>query len=108
MGFSHGENLWTKEMEDVVKADERVGEVLIGGQGRTVPFLLAEVEDGVGVEELWELTERANQLCHERVRIQREKVVTAGKERPFVRLSKGSVDRRGTLREYEDVVGGVV
>ena len=97
-------------MEDLIKADERVGEVLIGGQGRTVPFALLEVmgEEGVvGVEDIWEVVERANQLCHERVRIRRDKVVVVERDRPFVRLSKGSVDRRGTLREFEDVVEGL-
>ena len=79
--------------------------MLIGGQGRTVPFALLEGgEEGGGVEDLWEVRERVNQLCHERVRIRREKVVVVGRDRPFVRLSKGSVDRRGTLREFEDVV----
>jgi hypothetical protein len=44
--------------------------------------------------------ERANVLCHEKVRVRTEIVVVAGKGKPFVPLVQGKC---GSERKYEEV-----
>ncbi|KAL1640082.1 hypothetical protein SLS58_007349 [Diplodia intermedia] len=97
--------MYAGEVEERVRCHPLVRHALVGGYGRKVPFLLLEVAgDRLGpgvVEEVWPAVEEANRDILPKCKLRRELTFVAGDEKPFVRLGKGSVDRRGTLARYE-------
>ncbi|OJD38957.1 acetyl-synthetase-like protein [Diplodia corticola] len=98
-------------LEERVGCHARVRHALVGGYGREVPFLLLEVVEGPEgeggedvLEEVWEAVEEANRDVGPRVELRRELTLVATKDKPFARLAKGSVDRRGTFARFEKEV----
>lgn len=99
IAFSHGECLYASGIEDEISKYPRVAAVLVGGQGRTRPFVLVEWKDGAphdmkSLEGLWHVMEQANQSCSDLVKLSRDLVLFAVPEKPLVRTAKGSVARR--------------
>lgn len=106
--------MYAGTLEERIRCHPRVKHALVGGYQRRVPFLLLEIAQGVEVEteeqkervldEVWPVVEEANKHVGPRGKLRRELTLLAVKEKPFVRLGKGSVDRRGTLARYEKEV----
>lgn len=101
------------DIESAIQKDQRVGQVLVGGQGREVPFVLIEPKEGVVGEDggeafLDELyaTTIAGERSHltEEVRIPRETVGLAKKEKPFQLNMKQGVIRREVEKDYKDEI----
>lgn len=118
--FSHGENLYVQDMESTIQSHAYVRSAVIGGSGRLRPILLLELNDEAHtyvesaklnseslVEEVWPVVERANKECAAYVRLTRKLVILGSRKKPFARLVKGSVDRRGTLELYKGEIDAV-
>ena len=123
--FTHGDNLFVSDIETEITEHPNVKAALVGGAGYPVPCLLLELAlddhhetDGFSkhngiddekvqdtINRVWDqVVTKSNQRCSEYVRLRRELVVVASPDKPFVRLSKGSVDRRNTLALYEEEI----
>lgn len=86
---------------------------LIGAQGRNgprEPFLLIESTEEIAasksgkekaVDEIWSKVEEANAMNTDLGELQRQFVVFAEADKPFKRVAKGSVDRKGTVDLYQ-------
>ncbi|KAF9631838.1 AMP-binding enzyme [Lasiodiplodia theobromae] len=106
--------MYAGKLEERIRCHPRVKHALVGGYQRRVPFLLLEIAQGVEVEteeqregvldEVWPVVEEANKHVGPRGKLRRELTLLAVKEKPFVRLGKGSVERRGTFARYEKEV----
>jgi len=103
--------------EDRLKSkNSMIKAVLAGGQGRKTPFLLLELrapdsangyakgDDQDYLEDVWKTVEEVNEAILPQTRFKKELVLVAGEEKPFARLPKGAVDRRNTLRLYEQEI----
>ena len=95
-----------------------VHSALIGGESRPKPFLLIELEENVEmprtqmerqrlIEELWPAVKKANQMCSEYVRIERELTIIVSPERPLARTAKASVSRRESLELYKEEIKAI-
>ena len=122
--------MYAASAEEHLRAShEKIKAALIGGAGKSRPFLLLELVGPEGdrilrnglkkgekiveingqkktdadliIEEIWPVIEEANEHLAAETRLLKELVLVATKEKPFVRLGKGSVDRRSTFRLYE-------
>ncbi|KAL9621359.1 MAG: hypothetical protein Q9160_004250 [Pyrenula sp. 1 TL-2023] len=114
ISLSHGEGLHASTLEPLVEAHPEVQAALIGGHARPKPVVLVELvpearwkaAGGEGERErlrgsLQPYLERANERCHETVRLDREMVVFATGEKPLERTIKESVARLQNLKLYE-------
>ena len=122
--------MYAASAEEHLRAShEKIKAALIGGAGKSRPFLLLELLDPEGdrilrngfkkgeeivgingqkktdadlvIEEIWPVIEEANEHLVAETRLLKGLVLVATKEKPFVRLGKGSVDRRSTFRLYD-------
>jgi long-subunit acyl-CoA synthetase (AMP-forming) len=88
-------------IETALQAHPLLNAALIIGEGKGVCGLLVEptswVDEGeeerVLVEGIWEAVEEIGEALPVRARVYRELVVVAMKEKPFVRVGKGTVVR---------------
>jgi hypothetical protein len=109
--------MYVASAEDRLKAtNPNIKAALAGGQGRKTPFLLLEVRvpetvngdvDGVEkdyLDDVWKTVEEVNETILAETRFKQGLVLIASKEKPFVRLPKGTVDRRLTLGLYEQEI----
>jgi len=107
--FSHGHNLHVMGIEEAIAQHTGVAAVLVGGQGRTKPFVLVEWRHGVAKEEktveaIWPTVEKVNEGIVELVRLQRGMVVVLGPEKKLVRTGKGTVARRDSEVAFRDEI----
>ncbi|KAF2815286.1 acetyl-CoA synthetase-like protein, partial [Mytilinidion resinicola] len=98
--------------ERLKTANPLIKDAVAGGQGRRIPFLLLELRapsyvngDRNGaelgnLEDVWKTVEKVNETILAETRFKKELVLIAGKDKPFLRLPKGPVDRRQTLGLY--------
>lgn len=122
--------MYSASAEEHLRAShEKIRAALIGGAGRSRPFLLLELADTEGadgfgdglkqgeevieingekktnvnavLDGLWPVIQEANEHLAVETHLLKELVLIASKEKPFVRLGKGTVDRRSTFRSYE-------
>lgn len=96
-------------VENIVLRDERVKGVVMGGEGREVPFLLVEVGEGVdeleALEEVWRVVEDIHAEVSEDIRVERDMVMCTERERPMPRVgAKNTVNRRKTNEEYAEEI----
>ena len=84
--------------------------VVMGGEGRKVPFLLVElVDEGLSEKEaldaLWPAIEKTNKEISSDIRLKREMVMFAQPGKPLKRvLGKGTTNRRATTEDYADEI----
>ena len=109
--FSHGENLYATDLEAIISSHPLVRAAVIGGQGRTKPFLILELtpevssrSDEDNLNDIWPVMERANETCTPYVAFPKPLVIFASPDNPFVSLLKGSLHRRNTIQLYEQEI----
>lgn len=78
----------------------------MGGDGKDVPFLLLQFADGVdsrvALEGLWAVIEGVNGKTSGDIRLEREMIYVAGKEKGFVKVGgKATTNRRATISLLE-------
>lgn len=93
-------------IEGCVGKDRRVKGVVMGGEGREVPFLLVELDEGIDEEkvreEMWCLVEEVNSRVLSEIRLGEEMTMFTVEGKPMKRvMGKGTVNRRATIQEYE-------
>jgi hypothetical protein len=103
--LSHGKKLNASNIEMELSRCRGVAGLVIGGHGRPRPFVLIEwKDDGLDEEarmgQLWPAIEKANQRCHELVRMQEGLVLFTSPERKLARNAKGSPVRKANEKLY--------
>lgn len=110
IAMSNGLKMDPAHLEDAIGARPEVKGVVVAGEGRPRLCLLVELHEPapVGDEDardtmrgLWPTIEQANRACPKFGRIPRELVLFATRDKPFMRASKGTIQRRLTVAAYE-------
>ena len=114
IALSSGAKVHVKDMELAIQSNPLISAAVIGGDGRPQTVLLVEPLDldAIGasqaredfVDRIWSSFQKTNERWAKLGQLSRSLVVVASSKRPFPRLAKGSVDRRGTLQLYKDEV----
>ncbi|EEH07240.1 ochratoxin A non-ribosomal peptide synthetase [Histoplasma capsulatum G186AR] len=106
--LAHGEGIHASLLEIEIVAHPSVKSALIGGLGRSVPVLLVELVPDADAEDvdavkrsLEPFIAKANEHCHDVVKLSSERLIIAKKEKPFVTTIKGNPLRLQTLSMYE-------
>jgi long-subunit acyl-CoA synthetase (AMP-forming) len=98
-------------IETALQAHPLLNAALVIGEGKGVCGLLVEPksweeEEGL-IEGIWEAVEEINKDLPVHARAHREVVVVAKRERPFVRVGKGTVVRGQTVELYREEIEDV-
>ena len=108
--FSHGESLEAAKIEADITNHPDIRAAVVGGEGRLHPCLIIELAGPVDLSQaeqskisdsLWPEISRANRLCSEYVKLQKDLVVCASAAKPLVRTVKNTVLRRESLALYQ-------
>jgi acyl-coenzyme A synthetase/AMP-(fatty) acid ligase len=96
-------------VEEAVLRHPLVKDVIMGGEGRRVPFLLVGlVDDGMDCEEalgqIWPVIDGVNDTISPEIRLKKEMVLFTTPVKPMKRVGKGTVNRRLTLKDYADEI----
>jgi acyl-coenzyme A synthetase/AMP-(fatty) acid ligase len=97
-------------IESVLLKNPMVKAVIMGGEGRKVPFLLVELADEEKNERdalgtLWPVIEETNQYVSWEIRLKKEMVIYAAKGKPLKRvLGKATTNRRATVEDYAEEI----
>lgn len=83
--------------------------VVVGGRGRSKPFLLVEwkdstMDDSEKLEKLWPEVERVNETLSQSVQLQRDLILFTKQERPLLRNIKGGPVRSTNQVLYHDEI----
>jgi hypothetical protein len=86
-----------------------VAGVLVGGQGKSKPFLLVEWHDGVAEEEktveaIWPTVDKVNGEIAEKVKIEKGMIIMVEPEKKLVRTGKRSIAKRESIAAYNDEI----
>ncbi|KAL8893579.1 MAG: hypothetical protein Q9192_005129 [Flavoplaca navasiana] len=105
--FSNGEKFQPLVMEGMIADHPAVKAALVTGQGRFQTALLLEPADvsiaspGAFIDEVWPTVQKANRRCATQGSVAKEFILVTSPEKPMLRASKGTVQRKSTLRLYE-------
>lgn len=111
--LSHGEDLDPIPMEAIIRQNELVKGVVIGGKGRNKPFLLCELKEvelhseqsqGRILQDIWPEISEANTKCSEYVQLTKDLVIFTTPQKPLRKTLKGSTDRRRSLEDYKSEI----
>lgn len=111
--LSHGQKLNASAIEMELSQSPGVAGVVIGGHGRSRPFVLVEWKDDrkddlVGeqarMDQLWAAVAKANQRCHELVKMQKGLILFTSPERKLARNAKGSPVRKTSEKLYGEEI----
>ncbi|KAI1321521.1 hypothetical protein F5Y16DRAFT_388734 [Xylariaceae sp. FL0255] len=108
MMLSNGLKMDPTDMESIIGAHPDVKGALIAGSYRPQPCLLVELKHPPTDQEsrekaldaLWPAVEKANQGMRKIGRIPRELILFATEKKPFLRASKGTIQRVLTITDY--------
>ncbi|KAL8853057.1 MAG: hypothetical protein Q9221_002087 [Calogaya cf. arnoldii] len=109
--FSNGEKFNPLVTEGIITDHPAVKSALITGQGRFQTALLVEpaakstTSAGSFVDEIWPTVQKANRQCAGQGRIAKDFILVTSPEKPMLRASKGTVQRKSTLQLYETEFG---
>ncbi|KAG6354291.1 hypothetical protein INS49_004896 [Diaporthe citri] len=102
------------DIESTVGSHPDVRGVLVAGDRRYRLCLLVELKDDAipatdaeredALTKLWPLIEEANKASSKFGRIPRELVFFTSREKPFLRASKGTIQRRLTIEDHADEI----
>ena len=106
--FDNGEKLNPLTMEQIVETNDSVSSALVAGTGRFQACLLIEPREPLStssdqnalIDSVWDSIERANNVTVAHGRVDRSFVMCASPKKPFLRASKGSVQRKLTVDLY--------
>lgn len=85
--------------------DPRILGAIMGGDEKDIPFLLLELaikgeaHPDTAVD-LWPMIEKANEGLAAKIRLRQSMVLFAATEKPFLRIFKGTINRRAVLQSY--------
>lgn len=106
--LAHGDGLNASLLERDIVAHPSVKSALIGGHGRPAPVLIVELTSTAEADDanvlkksLEPYIEKANEQCHDAVKLSPERLILAKKEKPFITTIKGNAARLQTLVLYE-------
>ena len=108
--LSHGESLQAAKIEAEITNHPDIQAVVVGGEGRLHPCLIIELAGSVDLspaeqvkvlDGLWPEISKANRLCSEYVKLQKDLMVCATATKPLVRTIKNTVLRRESLALYQ-------
>lgn len=111
--FSHGEDLYASGMESEIEKNPEVKGALIGGQGRSRPFLIVEMTNNQIFEAnkkeamlnlLWPTIEQANKLCSEYVKLSKDFIIFTDPMKNLARTIKGTISRNESLALYSQEI----
>ncbi|KAE9369012.1 acetyl-CoA synthetase-like protein [Stipitochalara longipes BDJ] len=111
--LSHGEDLDPIPLEAIVRQNRLVSGAVIGGEGRSRPFLLCELKESELhskktqsqiIQEISREISEANTKCSEYVQLTKDLVLFTAPPKPLRRTLKGSIDRRGSLEDYKSEI----
>ena len=114
--LSNGEKFNPVTMEQTIEAHPLISRAVVVGQGRFQSALLIEPKwhlwsEEKAVSELIELTwpiiQRANHIGPAHGRIMKANVGVASQSKPFKTTAKGSTQRRGVIKDYEDEINEI-
>jgi hypothetical protein len=100
-------------METIIRQNQLVSGVVIGGEGRNRPFLLCELKDielhskktqSQILQEIWREISEANTKCSEYVQLMKDLVLFTTPLKPLRKTLKGSIDRRRSLEDYKSEI----
>ena len=109
--FSNGEKFNPLTMEQAVENHSYVRSVLAAGQARFQTSALIELMENISelsikdiIEDIWPTIETANGQAPRHARLNKNYIVIASKDKPFLRAGKGTVQRSLTLGAYADEI----
>ncbi|KAH6614388.1 hypothetical protein B0J18DRAFT_299914 [Chaetomium sp. MPI-SDFR-AT-0129] len=110
--FSNGEKLNPTSIEDIVSGHPKVKGALVVGSQRFQPALILEptnILNGADeveqfIEDVWPTVVTANKETVAHGQISRPFVSVSNPEKPFLRAGKGTIQRAGTVRLYQDEI----
>ncbi|AEO60450.1 hypothetical protein MYCTH_2309658 [Thermothelomyces thermophilus ATCC 42464] len=110
--FSNGEKLNPASIETILMGHPRVKGALVVGSNRFQPALILEpvehprTEQGVRefIDSVWPTVVKANKETVAHGQIGRQFIAISNPDKPFLRAGKGTIQRAGTIRIYEDEI----
>ena len=112
--LSNGQNLDVTSMEWAIQESPHVRGAIIGGQGRSSPFLLIELlntsratatqSHETTIDDIWSSVENANRLCNKKAELSQRLTIITSPQKSFARVAKGSIDRRKTIELYQEKI----
>ena len=112
--FSNGEKFNPLTMEQAIESHPYIRSVLVAGQARFQTSALLELVDDspeLGIENIiryiWPTIETANAQAPRHARLDKNYIVIASKDKPFLRAGKGTAQRSLTLAAYADEIDEV-
>ncbi|KAI0509753.1 hypothetical protein F5B22DRAFT_615931 [Xylaria bambusicola] len=112
MTLSTGLKMDPTDAENIISSHPDVQGAIIAGAFRFQPCLLIELRQppsdeaaqAKALDTLWSTIAKANEKAPKAGRIPRELVLFANESKPFLRASKGTIQRVLTIREYADEI----
>ena len=110
--FSNGEKLNPASIETILMNDPEVKGALVVGSNRFQPALILEPmhypktdkEAQEFIDNVWPVVVKANQQTVAHGQIGRQFIALSNPNKPFLRASKGTIQRAGTVRLYKDEI----
>ncbi|KAL9018038.1 MAG: hypothetical protein Q9185_004640 [Variospora sp. 1 TL-2023] len=107
--LSNGYKISPLDTEALVTTHPAIEGCLVIGTGKHQAGLLIELKDPASrndemFDSIWATVEKANSLSVHKNQLQRDYVVFAEPDRPFIRTDKGTVKRRATLDLYANYI----
>jgi hypothetical protein len=92
-------------IEGIVLQDPRIQAAVVGGDGKSVPFLLLELAEGVkekeALEVIWPPIETINAKMSKDIRLGRNMIIFTNPGKSMVRVeNKGTTSRKATIEKY--------
>ena len=112
MTLSTGLKMDPTDAENTIGSHPDVQGAIIAGAYRFQPCLLVELRQppvdeaarAEALDTLWPIVAKANEQAPKAGRIPRELILFATESKPFLRASKGTIQRVLTIREYADEI----
>ncbi|KAI1500716.1 hypothetical protein F5X99DRAFT_229647 [Biscogniauxia marginata] len=106
IAMSNGLKMDPTEMENTIASHPDITGVLVAGSYRFRLCLLIELREEVdlSLESVWPIIEAANKKVSKFGRVPKELVIFATPDKPFLRASKGTIQRRLTVQAYKEEI----
>jgi len=114
--FGNGSKHNPLAFEEQLRTNPLIKTVLVIGTGHQQAAALIElvkpIEDAEGAmervkEEVWPTVEAANRLAPKHALVKKSHIIFAKPTKPFMRASKGTVQRSSTLKLYKEEIDGL-
>ena len=113
--FSNGEKLNPVSIEHIMMDHPKVKGAIVVGVNRFQPALILEPNTPLRskeereqfIDDVWPLVVKANKETVAHGQIGKRYVAVSNPDKPFLRASKGTIQRAGTIRMYKDDIDGI-